>query len=247
MFGQYKNTKINSLIEKYTNKEQFNKEFKSFIKDLHKDDILREAFICYANIENTKFSDFQQAQFFLNENLNSLAKLEYRLRKRLKNVIKESVSDNTIPSMIDSLVFSKINTSKKIALKSQILEHMMKEQEQKSEINLKKVNLPLKFVANLFAEKYNKEYESLEESDAKLLKALLKEDKETLKTILSENIAEIKLMIETYLSKGENGDIAKKLILISGKLNSMDLNNVNLKEEVLNIIDLKETLYETIK
>lgn len=249
MFGQYKNNKITFLIENYSNKDQFNKEFKTFIKQLHSDDVLREAFICYVNVENTKFDDIQKAQFFLNENINTLEKLEYRIRKRLKPLIKESKSDNSIATSLDKLVFSKLNTSKKIELKSQILEHMLtkKEETLTEDIDLKNINLPLKFMANVFAEKFNKEYETLEESDSKILKAILNEDNETLKNILKENISEIKLMIETFLSKGENSDLSKKLVLISGKLNSMDFEKINLKEEVLNIIDLKETLNETIK
>ena len=72
MFGKYKHSITNTLVENYANKENFKKSFKGVMSPLKENKTAREFFVLYGEIENKRFDDKKLAESYLDEVISVL-------------------------------------------------------------------------------------------------------------------------------------------------------------------------------
>ena len=80
MFGKYKHSITNTLVENYHNKENFKKSFKDVMAPLKENKTSREFFVLYGEIENKRFDDKELAEAYLNEVIKTLKSKKKNLR-----------------------------------------------------------------------------------------------------------------------------------------------------------------------
>tara|TARA_R110001592_G_scaffold45542_5_gene145620 strand:+ start:15718 stop:16425 length:708 start_codon:yes stop_codon:yes gene_type:complete len=181
MFGKYKNSITNTLVESYSKKEKFKKSFNSVMAPLKENKISREFFVLYGEIENKKFEDKNLAEAYLDEVIKTLRNKKSKLRiPQINNKLKE----NKIYSKLDSLIFNESVKAieNNINNKRDLLEHLTKKE---------KYTKPVKpvvtsILSNILTRKFNEKYSSLSEEDTIKLKTLLSLDKDKLENKILE-------------------------------------------------------------
>ena len=181
MFGKYKNSITNTLVESYSKKEKFKKSFNSVMAPLKENKISREFFVLYGEIENKKFEDKNLAEAYLDEVIKTLRNKKSKLRiPQINNKLKE----NKIYSKLDSLIFNESVQAieNNINNKRDLLEHLTKKE---------KYTKPVKpvvtsILSNILTRKFNEKYSSLSEEDTIKLKTLLSLDKDKLENKILE-------------------------------------------------------------
>ena len=86
MFGKYKHSITNTLVENYHNKENFKKSFKDVMAPLKENKTSREFFVLYGEIENKRFDDKKLAEAYLDEVISVL-------KTKKKNLIIPIISE----------------------------------------------------------------------------------------------------------------------------------------------------------
>ena len=177
MFGKYKNSITNTLVNNYSKKENFKKSFNSVMSPLKENKIAREFFVLYGEIENKKFEDKTLAEAYLDEVIKTLKNKKSNLRIPETN---NNISENVIYSKLDSLIFNEsvkaIETN--INNKRDLLEHLTKK-EKSTQVNK---TVATSILSNILTRKFNEKYSSLSEEDKSKLKNLLSLDKDKLQS-----------------------------------------------------------------
>ena len=181
MFGKYKNSITNTLVNNYSKKENFKKSFNSVMSPLKENKIAREFFVLYGEIENKKFEDKTLAEAYLDEVIKTLKNKKSNLRIPETN---NNISENVIYSKLDSLIFNEsvkaIETN--INNKRDLLEHLTKK-EKSTQVNK---TVATSILSNILTRKFNEKYSSLSEEDKSKLKNLLSLDKDKLQSKIVE-------------------------------------------------------------
>jgi hypothetical protein len=174
MFGKYKHSITNTLVNNYAKKENFKKTFHGVMSQLKENKESREFFVLYGEIENKKFNDKKLAESYLDEVIKTLKNKKSKLV--IPNNINNKLIENKIYSKLDSLIFNESVKSieKNLLNRRELLEHLTRPgTKEKTNKTVTSTSL----LSNLVTRKFNEKYSSLSEDDRSKLKKLLSLDR----------------------------------------------------------------------
>lgn len=257
-FGKIKNA-FNSILAEGVVKKNDDKKslFKKYIKTIKESNILKTQFLIYNNIENKVDSDHNNINIFVSENIKLLSKYKVSdilkenkklidLSKEVEEKLNESYDSNLsgLHESLSNLIATK-RTPKNVDDVSKNISTVITyiKNNKAKEVN-EKIDLPMSMVSSLLVDKFNDRYESLDESDKKVLKTIMDSDEAGKKEIYSVIHKECIDLVNEGLKKSDLG-IKEKLLSIKEKLlNDNKEVNENFIYNVSKLVDLKSTLKE---
>jgi hypothetical protein len=252
-FGKIKNTFNGILVEAIVSKNDTNKSlFKKYVKTIKESEILRTQFFVYNNIENKVEADTNTAHFFVTENIKLMDKFDVddiikenvKLNSLLPEVSNE-VYDSRISSLHESL--SNLITTKKTASSidgmskdiNNVVEYIKSNKLKESN---DVIDLPNSMISTIMVDKYNEKYASLDESEKKVLKALIDSNDEQKKEVYSSIIRECIDLINDKLTNSDL-DSKDKLLRVKDKmLNDKQEINEDFNKNISKLIELRGSL-----
>lgn len=249
-FGKIKNTYNNILIESITSKKDENKSvFKNYIKAIKSDEILKEQFLIYNNIENKVEADRFKATEYVKESIALLSKYPKQSiiesnTKLISNVAYEFDVDydkQDLHEAITTLVF----TERKASTLDAILEATDKVVDYIINNKAKEVNeglgIPNSMLLSLSVDNFNEEYKELSESEKAIVSVMIESTPEEKEKLFKDTNTECVSLIN---SKLEESDInaKEKLLSVKERLLNQTYNNESFIKDITKLIELKETL-----
>ena len=249
-FGKIKNTYNNILIESITSKKDENKSvFKNYIKAIKNDEILKEQFLIYNNIENKVEADRFKATEYVKESIALLSKYPKQSiiesnNKLIANVAYEFDVDydkQDLHEAITTLVF----TERKASTLDAILEATDKVVDYIINNKAKEVNeglgIPNSMLLSLSVDNFNEEYKELSESEKAIVSVMIESTPEEKEKLFKDTNTECVSLIN---SKLEESDInaKEKLLSVKERLLNQTYNNESFIKDITKLIELKETL-----
>lgn len=250
-FG-YINEVYNSILsESVASKDgQGKKLFKSYIRNLRENEILKTQFLVYSNIENKVESDVAKATMFVKENIDLFSKYDkqdiFEANKKLVtdllfekevNTEKEKLYEN-----ISTLIFTEktpqtIDTI--VEATNSVVEYIINNK--KNEVN-EVIDLPISMVTNMMVEKYNQKYSNLEESEKSILKVLIESTDTEKKELYGNMVKECLELINEKLNTNDL-DTKEKLLKVKEKLlNDKQEVNEDFIKNVSKLVELRDGL-----
>jgi len=250
-FGKLKNVYNDILVESVVTKDKDKKIlFKDYVKTIKENVILKNQFLIYNLIENKVEGNELKAKVFLDECLGIMSKFKKKdimeaNSELLTNVLFENDNDYDKKELHENLSFliftdkTPRNINKIIESKDFIVDYILNNKEKEIKESF---NLPNSLLTNLMVEKYNERYSELEESDKKIIKALIGSDDEEKKTIYTETLRECINMIDEKLTESDL-DTKDKLLKVKDKLlrDKIEINEDYVKN-ISKLVELKNSL-----
>lgn len=254
-FGKIKNAFNTILVESIIKKDKSKREiFKKYVKTIKKSDILKTQFSIYNNIENRIDENFSSANVYISENIKFLGKFKkadikkeneklFKISEEISKVIDQDYQHSKLHESIDKLIFTSL-TPKNIDIISEETNKVIDfiKTNKKKEIN-ETLNIPNSLLATLTVDKYNEKYADLDETDKKILKAILDSNSDGKKEIYESTIKECIELVNKQLVESDL-ELKEKLLNVKDKLIN-DKNNFNENEFINNVsklIELKKDL-----
>lgn len=249
-FGKIKNTYNNILIESITSKKDENKSvFKNYIKTIKNDEILKEQFLIYNNIENKVETDRFKATEYVKESIALLSKYPKQSiiesnSKLIANVAYEFDVDydkQGLHEAITTLVF----TDKKASTLDAILEATDKIVDyiinnQPKEVN-EGLGIPNSMLLSLSVENFNEEYKDLSESEKAIVSVMIESTPEEKEKLFKDTNNECLSLVNNRLEESDN--ISKeKLLSVKERLLNQTYNNETFVKDITKLLELKGTL-----
>jgi hypothetical protein len=255
-FGKIKNAFNGILAEGILKKNNENKQlFIKYVQTIKESEILKTQFLIYNNIENKIESDAISANIFVSENIKFLEK--YKPSQILKENKKLIALSEGIESKLDEAYDSKLSdlhesitnlifTKKTPKTINQITENISSVvnylKENKIVEKAEAINLPNSMLSTVMVDKYNEKYSTLDESEKKVLKALINSSDEEKKAVYSEVIKECLILINEKLDVSDL-DAKDKLLRVKEKLlNDMLEVNEDFNKNISKLIELRSNL-----
>ena len=252
-FGKIKNVFNDILSEGIVSNNSLNKElFKKYVKTINESEILRTKFLVYYNLENAIEKDNFSADKFIRENIKCLEKFSksdiIKENKKLlslipKKEIKSSDDKLTkIHEAISNLIFTNSTPTnvKTITENYNVIINYLKEDKvtEKAEA----IELPTSLLSNMMVDKYNERYNTLDESEKKVLKSLIDSTDEQKKEIYSEILNECLGLVNDKLKESDLNTKEKLLLVKEKLLNDTKEVNENYAKSISKLIELRESL-----
>ena len=253
-FGKIKNVFNNLLVEGIAKKDDSAKKlFKRYIKTIKESNILKTQFLVYNNIENKIDEDVISTNIFVSENIKLLEKFnkadilkENKKLVDLLNAYKSRLSEDYelkgLHESISDLIFT-TRTPKNIDKITEDIKNVGKHilTNKSKEVN-ESIDLPVSVLTKMMVEKYNERYNTLDESDKKILKVLINSSLEEKKTLHSDIVNECVGLIDRLLI-GEQGESKEKLSQVKSKLlEDTEINDDNFVVKISKLAELKNNL-----
>ncbi len=226
-FGKIKNKFNDLLVEGLGNEDLTNKKlFKSYLKNLNENEILKTQFIVYDNIENYVNEDSFMANVFIDENLNSLKKFS---RKGIieanallaSNILTEQeetkFGNEELYENITKLIFNDkkgSNVNAVVEARAFVINHI---KNNKPKVVNEVIDLPSSMISTLMVDKYNEKYASLDESEKQILKVLIDSNDDEKKEVYVNTLKECINLIDTRY-EGSDLETKEKLLKVKHKL-----------------------------
>lgn len=249
-FGKIRNTYNNILIESITSKKDENKSvFKKYIKAIKSDEILKEQFLIFNNIENKVEADRAKATEYVKESIALLSKYPKQSiiesnTKLFNDITFEFDVDydkKDLHEAITTLVF----TDRKASTLDAILEATDKVVDYIINNKAKEVNegldIPNSLLISLSVGNFNEEYKDLSESEKAIVSIMIESTPEEKEKLFKDTNVECVSLIN---SKLEESDInaKEKLLSVKERLLNQEFNNESFIKDITKLIELKETL-----
>lgn len=225
-FGKIKNTYNEVLVESVITKNKNKKElFKTYIKTIKENEILKNQFLVYNLIENKVESNEGKAKTFLEECLNLLSKYTtseiMKANKTLvEGIIFETDYDYDKKGLHENLS-TLICTSKTpknidaiVEAKSYVVDYILNNKEKTVG---ESIDLPNSMLSTIMVEKYNDKYSTLDETEKSVLKALIDSDDNKKKEVYSNVVRECIDLIDAKLKESDL-EAKDKLLRVKDKL-----------------------------
>ena len=251
-FGNIKDTFKNLVIESVIKKDKKGKKlFSKFLKTIKENKTLKDQYLIYSNLQNSKFDDSVEAKEFVKENIELLKSLneghitkgnEFFLKLLKGNkIIKENqefynkvsylVNTEKTPSNI-----KKINESINYIVKP------MLEKEETEKVVTESINLPPSVLTKLAVNKFNSRYSNITESEKEIIKTVLNgtnEDKENIYNKLKRECID---GIDSKLNESSDLELKDKLLKVKDKLLNSGFNLDTFSTDISKFYDLKESI-----
>lgn len=240
-FGKLKNMFNNMLVEGMVTKDNKSKDlFKSYVKSIKENEILRTQFLIYNNIENKiETNDFKATQF-VQESISLMNKFSkdeiIKANSKLaESLLWEQEVDNHLEELhenITTLIFTEKtpNTIDTIIEATAKVVDYIKNNKPK-EVN-ESIELPVSMISTIMVDKYNEKYASLDESEKAVLKALIESDDNQKKEVYGNIVKECVDLINTSLENYSGEDLSENELKTKDKLLRVKEKLLNDKQEI---------------
>ena len=251
-FGNIKDTFKNLVIESTIKKDNKGKKlFSKFLKTIKENETLKNQYLIYSNLQNSKFDDGVEAREFVKENISLLKGLnKEHINKGNEFFLKvlkgnEIVKENQeFYNKVTYLVNTKKTPSniKKINESISHIVRVMLEKEDVEEVVTESLDLPPSVLTKLAVNKFNSRYSNISESEKEIIKTVLNGSNEDKEEIFNKLKRECIDTINNKLNESSDLDLKDKLLKVKDKLLNTDFSLDNFKTDIGKIYDLNESI-----
>ena len=251
-FGNIKDTFKNIVIESTIKKDDKGKKlFSKFLKTIKENQTLKDQYLIYSNLQNTKFDDTIQAREFVKENISLLKKLNKEHITKGNDFFLKLLKGNEIIKENDSfysdilfLAESKITpfNVKKVNESTNNIVRLMLEKEEVEEVVTESIDLPPSVLTKLAVNKFNSKYSDITESEKEIIKTVLNGSDEDKENIFNKLKKECINTIDSKLNESTDLDLKDKLLKVKDKLLNTNYSLENFKTDIGKIYDLNESI-----
>lgn len=252
-FGNIKDTFKNLVIESTIKKDIKGKKlFSKFLKTIKENETLKNQYLIYSNLQNTKFDDKTEAIDFVKENISLLKGLnEEHINKGNEFFLKilkgnEIVKENQeFYNKITYLVNTKKTPSNIKNINESInfiVNPMLEKEVTTEEVVTESVDLPPSVLTKLAVNKFNSRYSNISESEKEIIKTVLNGSNEDKEEIFNKLKRECIDAIDNKLNESSDLDLKGKLLKVKDKLLNTNFSLENFKTDIGKIYDLNESI-----
>jgi len=251
-FGNIKDTFKSLVVESMIRKDDKGKKlFSKFLKTIKENKTLKDQYLIYSNLQNSKFDDPVQAREFVKENISLLKNLNKNHITKGNDFFLKLLKGNKIIKENDSfykdilfLVESEITPSnvKKVNESTNNIVRLMLEKEEVEEVVTESLDLPPSVLTKLAVNKFNSRYSDISESEREIIKTVLNgtnEDKENIYKKLKRECIDT---IDNKLNENSDLELKDKLLKVKDKLLNTNFSIDNLNNNVVKLHNLKISL-----
>ena len=252
-FGIIKDTFNNILSESIIKKNDKGKKiFRSYIKLLKENQILKTQYFIYKNLESKKFTLESDAKSYIIENIDLLKKIDKekinihnkKLLSLLKN--KEMIKENSeLYNHIDILTSTKKDptTLDKIYNSiNYIKNRMLKEDIEVVTEEYESVNLPPSVLTKMAVNRFNSKYADISEDEKEILKSILNGSEENKKNVYENLKIECIDLIDKKLQENTDLDMKDKMLKVKDKLLRLSYNPNTYVDNINKVYQLKQSV-----
>lgn len=253
-FGKIKNAYNDILVESVLTKNDNKKDlFKSYIKMIKENKVLKNQFLIYNLIENKIEKNESKAIRFVEECLDIMSKFSKKEimetnEKLVIDILFEQVEQESnydkkeLHENITTLLFTEKtpkNVDAIVDAKTFVVNYILNNEEKKVEEGY---GLPNSVVSKIMVEKYNEKYATLDESEKQVLKSLIDSDENKRREVYSETIRECIDLINERLKEADL-DTKDRLLRVKDKLlNDKQEINEDYPKNISKLVELKNSL-----
>jgi len=251
-FGNIKDTFKNLVIESVIKKNDRGKKlFSKFLKTIKENETLKNQYLIYSNLQNTKFDDSIQAREFVKENISLLKKLNKEHITKGNDFFLKLLKGNEIIKENDSfykdilfLVESEITpfNVKKVNESTNNIVKLMLEKEEVEEVVTESIDLPPSVLTKLAVNKFNSKYSDITESEKEIIKTVLNGSNEDKEETFNKLKRECINTIDNKLNESSDLDLKDKLLKVKDKLLNTNFSLDNFNTDISKIYDLNESI-----
>jgi hypothetical protein len=250
-FGNIKDTFKNLVVESVIKKDEKGKKlFSKFLKTIKENKTLKDQYLIYSNLQNSKFDDVVEAKEFVKENIELLKGLneghivkgnEFFLKLLKGNqIVKENQEFYNKVSYLVNTEKTPSNIKKINESINYIVKPMLEKEEE--EVFTETVDLPPSVLTKLMVNKFNTKYSDISESEKEIIKTVLNgtnEDKENIYNKLKRECID---GIDTKLNESSDLELKDKLLKVKDKLLNSGINLDTFSTDISKFYDLKESI-----
>jgi hypothetical protein len=251
-FGNIKDTFKNLVIESTIKKDNKGKKlFSKFLKTIKENETLKNQYLIYSNLQNSKFDDGVEAREFVKENISLLKGLNKEHINKGNEFFLKVLKGNEIvkenQEFYDKVTFL-VNTKKtpsnikKINESISHIVRVMLEKEDVEEVVTESLDLPPSVLTKLAVNKFNSRYSNISESEKEIIKTVLNGSNEDKEEIFNKLKRECIDTINNKLNESSDLDLKDKLLKVKDKLLNTDFSLDNFKTDIGKIYDLNESI-----
>tara|TARA_R110000868_G_scaffold39398_1_gene137306 strand:- start:3713 stop:4510 length:798 start_codon:yes stop_codon:yes gene_type:complete len=260
-FGITKNMFKEFLVEKISTKKEYDKtKFKQLIKALNENEILKKQFNAYTNIETLVESDETHIYEYISDNISLFKgfskKAIIEANKHFNNLVVDFVGEFKVDvesievlgapkvglyEAIDYLILNKhsdksINnrSTKKQYIKEYVKGNKVIEKGTKEPVSLN-------ILSKVMVDKFNRKYDSIDESDKLIIKSLLENGSDAKFKAFHAMVKECVSIVDNLI-EGANEDLKAKLSLTKLKLIEMGFEEDSFTDSITKLVSLKANL-----
>lgn len=251
-FGNIKDTFKSLVVESIIRKDDKGKKlFSKFLKTIKENKTLKDQYLIYSNLQNTKFDDHVQAREFVKENISLLKNLNKNHITKGNDFFLKLLKGNKIIKENDSfykdilfLVESEITPSnvKKVNESTNNIVRLMLEKEEVEEVVTESLDLPPSVLTKLAVNKFNSRYSDISESEKEIIKTVLNGSNEDKENIYKKLKRECIDTIDNKLNESSDLDLKDKLLKVKDKLLNTNYSLDTFSTDISKIYDLNESI-----
>ena len=251
-FGNIKDTFKNLVVESIIKKNEKGKKlFSKFLKTIKENKTLKNQYLIFSNLQNSRFDDGVEAKEFVKENIELLKGLNeghivkgneffVKLLKGNK-IIKENQEFYNKISYLVNTAKTPSNIKKINETINYIVKNML-EKEEVEEVVTESVYLPPSVLTKLAVNKFNSRYSNISESEKEIIKTVLNGTSEDKENIFNKLKRECIDGIDSKLNESSDLDLKDKLLKVKDKLLNNSFNIDSFTSDITRIYDLKESI-----
>lgn len=254
-FGVIKTIYNDILSEAISNKDSKKKKtFKTYIRKLKENDVLKTQFLIYKNIENKIEENETRIIEYIKENISLMNKFSKKqILNSNKNLAKgvslkiETYKNNEVMKKLHENISYLIHTQKNAKTIDSIFESVSQISDYIKSNTKKKITESLgvsnEILTSVVIEKYNKKYVALSEGSKKLINTILESTHEDKIEYFNTTIKDCLTIVNEQIA---NADLSLKEGLLSVKENLLNrvFNEGTFEVDILKIFQLKKDLNE---
>tara|TARA_S200002703_G_scaffold22639_2_gene19303 strand:+ start:5455 stop:6219 length:765 start_codon:yes stop_codon:yes gene_type:complete len=251
-FGNIKDTFKNLVIESTIRKDNKGKKlFSKFLKTIKENQTLKDQYLIYSNLQNTKLDDGVEAMEFVKENIELLKTLNETHIKKGNEFFLKLLKGNKIVkenqefyNKVSYLVNTEKTPSniKKINESINYIIRLMLEKEEVEEVVTESIDLPPSVLTKLAVNKFNSKYSDITESEKEIIKTVLNGSNEDKEETFNKLKRECIDTIDNKLNESSDLDLKDKLLKVKDKLLNTNFSLDNFNSDIGKIYDLNESI-----
>jgi len=251
-FGNIKDTFKNLVIESTIRKDNKGKKlFSKFLKTIKENQTLKDQYLIYSNLQNTKLNDGVEARGFVKENIELLKTLNESHIKKGNEFFLKLLKGNKIVkenqefyNKVSYLVNTEKTPSniKKINESINYIVRLMLEKEEVEEVVTESIDLPPSVLTKLAVNKFNSKYSDITESEKEIIKTVLNGSNEDKEETFNKLKRECIDTIDNKLNESSDLDLKDKLLKVKDKLLNTNFSLDNFNSDIGKIYDLNESI-----
>lgn len=256
-FGKIKNAFNEILAENISLSTKGNKDiFKSYVKMLKENEMLKTQFLVISNIENKVESDREKATQFVKESIElfsgydkkKLLESNKQLSSFINNVNPQFLTENVIYTNSDlhenigKLIFTKRTPNTVdiiVEATASIVDYILNNQ---PKVVNEAIELPNSMISTIMVEKYNEKYADMTETEKKTVKVILESTDVEKQELYDTTVRECIDLINEKLAEASL-ETKERLLQVKDKLlNDKKSITEDFIKNISKLIDLKKSL-----